>query len=280
MRAGYQHYTRAQSQSPVMNDNEGRQDFMEMRDTEPVVSSVATLATTPATGKHKNRTSKNFTCSAKEDLELEEAVCHEQPALSGPSQDHPVDSGVKGTQRATLGDHPGQPFVKTSLLRMTPSRRLPQALDLEFCMTPGTRTSTPLKADEPGHTQIPESAAPAILGASGSQGTPVQTSVKVCKHVRGGMCLVHRKKATKKTKSSWMIVVGPDGKSTKKCTKKTYWQCDVGLDKSFVLKQTQLSFKQPVVVERGGADVGGMSVEDFSSSTVGQAGDVQTGESM
>ena len=94
---------------------------------------------------------------------------------------------------------------------------------------------------------------------------------------------MHRKKATKKTKSNWIVMVGPDGKSTKRLVKKTTWQCDVGVNKGVVLKQTQLSFNKTksVVVERGGDDRGGLSLENtthFSSSTAGQTcvGDVRT----
>ena len=122
MKAGVLQHTHTQSQSPIMTDRDGRQESMMPGCSAPVVTSVTNIGTTPETGKNKNRTSKNFTCTAKENLELEDAAYQEQPALNVSSQDRPLDSGVKESQGATGGDHPGQPLLKTSQLNMTPSR--------------------------------------------------------------------------------------------------------------------------------------------------------------
>ena len=69
------------------------QEYMTTRENDPVLTSVGSVGTTADTGKSLTRTSKNLTCSAKQDLELEDAAYLEDPARSRSSQDQLLDVG-------------------------------------------------------------------------------------------------------------------------------------------------------------------------------------------
>ena len=91
---------------------------------------------------------------------------------------------------------------------------------------------------------------------------------------------MHGKKAVRKFKPGWDTVVGPNGVVSKKYTKRMYWQCDIGLSRGVVLRQTKLSFTRTTTADvQTGRDTGGAQGNtNFSSTTVGQenSGTVQT----
>ena len=69
------------------------------------------LGTTPETGKHLLSTPKNFTCSAKQDLELDVASCGDQPTHNteaGHTQNQ-VNSTDGVEHEVDNGDHPPKP---------------------------------------------------------------------------------------------------------------------------------------------------------------------------
>ena len=68
----------------------------------------------------------------------------------------------------------------------------------------GVVTSTPIRPEGKSHAEIPP-----------------------CHFVRGGKCVVHGKKATKKTRRVGYDIPGPDGKTLRRYQKKTYWECDL-----------------------------------------------------